>query len=126
MQSTHPQTQTGPPREPRKAESTFAAELFKREQAARDKVAAARENKLKAADKEGRSQQKAMENEESWQVKDGDLVCKGPRCHLFYVGEEAPWKNFHFKAEVMTLPGSNSGIYFHTRFRWRSRYRITS
>ncbi len=60
---------------------------------------------------------KAMENEESWQVKDGDLVCKGPRCHLFYVGEEAPWKNFHFKAEVMTLPGSNSGIYFHTRYQ---------
>jgi hypothetical protein len=59
----------------------------------------------------------AEENPESWKVEDGALVCQGPRCHLFYSGEHAPFKNFHFKAEVMTTPGSNAGIYFHTRYQ---------
>ena len=60
---------------------------------------------------------KAEENPESWQVKEGQLVCEGERCHLFYDGELAPLKNFHFKAEVMTTPGSNAGIYFHTKYQ---------
>ncbi|QDV65033.1 3-keto-disaccharide hydrolase [Crateriforma conspicua] len=57
------------------------------------------------------------ENPDSWKVEDGKLVCEGPRAHLFYVGELAPFKDFHFKAEVMTTPGSNSGIYFHTKYQ---------
>lgn len=57
------------------------------------------------------------ENPESWSVEDGKIVCAGERSHLFYVGELAPFKNFHFKADVMTTPGSNAGIYFHTRFQ---------
>ncbi|WP_168563772.1 3-keto-disaccharide hydrolase [Crateriforma spongiae] len=57
------------------------------------------------------------ENPDSWKVQDGKLVCEGPRAHLFYVGELAPFKDFHFKAEVMTTPGSNSGIYFHTKYQ---------
>ncbi len=60
---------------------------------------------------------RASENKDSWFVKEGMLVCHGPRSHLFYVGELAPFKNFHFKTEVMTTPGSNSGIYFHTRYQ---------
>lgn len=60
---------------------------------------------------------KAGENADSWSVKDGMIVCHGPRSHLFYVAEEKPFKNFHFKGEVMTTPGSNSGIYFHTRYQ---------
>ena len=60
---------------------------------------------------------KASENVDSWSVKDGTLVCAGPRSHLFYTGDQAPFKNFHFKAEVMTTPGSNAGIYFHTKFQ---------
>ncbi len=60
---------------------------------------------------------KAEENPESWKVVDGMLVCDGPRCHLFYDGDLAPLKNFHFKAEVMTTPGSNAGIYFHTKYQ---------
>ena len=28
-----------------------------------------------------------------------------------------PLKNFHFKAEVKTTPGSNAGIYFHTKYQ---------
>ena len=59
----------------------------------------------------------AQENQDAWQVVDGKLVANGDRSHLFYVGELAPFKNFHFKAEVMTTPGSNAGIYFHTDYQ---------
>lgn len=59
------------------------------------------------------------ENPESVRVEDGCIVVKGDRAHLFYVGPDgdAEFKNFHFKAKVMTMPGANSGIYFHTRFQ---------
>lgn len=64
---------------------------------------------------------KANENAESWQVADGQIVCHGPRSHLFYVGPDAvhpaEFKDFHFKAEVMTKPNANSGIFFHTQFQ---------
>ena len=60
---------------------------------------------------------KAEENPDSWKIEDGKLMCDGSRCHLFYVGDGAPFKNFHFKAEVMTTKGSNAGIYFHTRYQ---------
>ena len=59
----------------------------------------------------------AEENTNSWKVLDGMLVCDGPRCHLFYEGNAAPFKDFHFIAEVKTTPGSNAGIYFHTKFQ---------
>ena len=59
----------------------------------------------------------AEENPESWKVVEGMLVCDGPRCHLFYDGDAAPFKNFHFIAEVKTTPGSNAGIYFHTKYQ---------
>lgn len=60
---------------------------------------------------------KANENASSWSVVDGAIVCEGPRSHLFYTGPEVPFKDFHFIAEVKTTPGSNSGIYFHTKFQ---------
>jgi hypothetical protein len=60
---------------------------------------------------------KANENKESWSVVDGALVCRGPRSHLFYAGDEKPFTDFEFKAEVMTRPGANSGIYFHTKYQ---------
>jgi hypothetical protein len=52
-------------------------------------------------------------------VEDGKLKVSGGRAHLFYVGADgkAAFKNFEFKAKVMTTPGSNSGIYFHTAFQ---------
>ena len=66
---------------------------------------------------------KASENPDSWRVVDGKLVCKGPRSHLFYLGADpenpASFKNFHLKAEVLTKPKANSGIYFHTRYQER-------
>ena len=60
---------------------------------------------------------KSEENPSSWKVIDGMLVCEGPRCHLFYDGDLAPFDDFHFKAEVKTTKGSNAGIYFHTKYQ---------
>jgi len=47
-------------------------------------------------------------------VEDGKIVVSGPRAHIF---TEQDFKNFDFKAEVMTTPGSNSGIYFHSKYQ---------
>jgi len=62
---------------------------------------------------------KASENKDTFTVSDGTIVAHGPRSHLFYVGSvnNADFKNFEFKADVMTTPGSNSGIYFHTEYQ---------
>ncbi|HAY78964.1 MAG TPA: DUF1080 domain-containing protein [Planctomycetaceae bacterium] len=60
---------------------------------------------------------KASENKSSWKVEDGKMVCFGPRSHLFYVGDDKPFVNFEFKCDVMTTPGSNAGIYFHTKYQ---------
>ncbi len=60
---------------------------------------------------------KVNENEGSWKVEDGCLVCQGERSHLFYVGDDKPFKDFHFKADVMVEPNSNAGIYFHTKYQ---------
>jgi len=64
---------------------------------------------------------KASENKDTFSVRDGMIVVDGPRSHLFYVGpvENAGFKNFEIKAEVMTKPGANSGIYFHTEYQER-------
>lgn len=60
---------------------------------------------------------KLNENKESWSIEDGKLVCHGERSHLFYVGDDKPFRNFEFECECMTTPGSNAGIYFHTKFQ---------
>ena len=60
---------------------------------------------------------KAGENQDAIQLKDGAIVANGNRCHLFYVGDEKPFKNFHMQLEVMTKPNSNGGIYFHTKYQ---------
>ena len=61
---------------------------------------------------------KPSENPETFFVEDGNLVVHGKRSHLYYVGpiHNNNWKNFHLKAELMTFPEANSGIYFHTEF----------
>jgi hypothetical protein len=53
----------------------------------------------------------------SWRIEDGALVAHGPRSHIYYVGDEKPFKDFELKVDVMTEPGSNGGIYFHTEFQ---------
>lgn len=62
---------------------------------------------------------KAEENEDSIKVVDGEIVIKGPRCHLFYDGpvKGANFKNFRWKCEVLTKPQANSGMYFHTEYQ---------
>ncbi len=62
---------------------------------------------------------KANEHAETFKVEDGQIVVHGERTHLFYVGpvKNADFKNFELSAEVMTRPGSNSGIYFHTAYQ---------
>ncbi len=61
----------------------------------------------------------ANERPESFTVEDGAIVTRGVRSHLFYMGPVAnhEFKNFELMAEVMTTPGSNSGIYAHTKFQ---------
>jgi hypothetical protein len=55
----------------------------------------------------------------TFKVEDGLIVVNGNRAHLFYDGpvNNHDFKNFHLKAEVKTMPNSNSGIYFHTKFQ---------
>jgi len=55
----------------------------------------------------------------SWKIEDGAIVTAGKTSHLFYSGDvmDHNFKNFEFSADVMTQPGSNSGIYIHTRFQ---------
>lgn len=57
------------------------------------------------------------ENTNSFLVVDGAFVANGPCCHLFYVGDDQPFKNFHLKVDVMTDTNSNGGIYFHTKYQ---------
>ncbi|MBS1828442.1 MAG: DUF1080 domain-containing protein [Acidobacteria bacterium] len=69
---------------------------------------------------------KAKENEGTFSVKDGAIVASGPRCHLYYTGKvnNHSWKDFELKVDVMTLPSSNGGIYFHTEYQennWPSK-----
>jgi hypothetical protein len=62
---------------------------------------------------------KVGENAGTFSVKNGQIVVHGPTAHLFYDGDfkNHEFKNFELKVEVMTYPGANSGIYFHTRFQ---------
>src|SRR4029453_2332054 len=69
---------------------------------------------------------KGGENASSFTVQDGAIVVNGPRAHLYYDGPVANhnFTNFEFKADVMTTPGSNSGIYFHPTYQeggWPSK-----
>ena len=45
---------------------------------------------------------KKTENMDSWKIVDGNLQCSGDRSHLFYVGEDKPFKNFEFECECLT------------------------
>src|SRR5690625_580071 len=62
---------------------------------------------------------KVGENASTFSVEDGAIKIDGPRAHLYYAGEveNHDFKNFEFKAKVMTRKGANSGIYFHTRYK---------
>ncbi len=61
----------------------------------------------------------ANENEGTFTVENGTIKVYGNRSHLFYNGNvgNANFTDFEFKAKVMTMNNSNSGIYFHTKFQ---------
>lgn len=59
------------------------------------------------------------ENPDSFSVVDGTLVVKGGKSHLFYAGpvNGGTFKDFELKVRIKTMPGANSGVYFHTAFQ---------
>lgn len=65
---------------------------------------------------------KVGNNASTFSIQDGAIKVNGPVAHLFYTGEvkDHRFKNFEFKASVMTKKGSNSGIYFHTEYQEES------
>ena len=62
---------------------------------------------------------RASENPETFRVENGEIVVFGPRAHLFYVGpvENHDFRDFEWRADVLTHPNANSGMYFHTEFQ---------
>jgi hypothetical protein len=62
---------------------------------------------------------KVGEHAGTFTVEDGKIVVFGERAHLFYMGPVGNhnFKNFAYKASVMTTPGSNSGMYIHTEYQ---------
>ncbi|MEY2586846.1 MAG: hypothetical protein RLY11_695 [Bacteroidota bacterium] len=62
---------------------------------------------------------KHSEQPGTFSIEDGSIKVAGVRSHLYYDGPvmNHDFKNFEFKTQVMTKPGSNSGIYFHTIFQ---------
>lgn len=62
---------------------------------------------------------KVGNNASSFSIEDGTIKVNGPVSHLYYDGpvQKHLFRNFEFKALVKTLPGANSGIYFHTSYQ---------
>ena len=56
-------------------------------------------------------------NPESFSIADGAIKCHGKPSMLYYDGEGKEMKDFHFVADVMTKPGANGGIFFHTKYQ---------
>ena len=56
-------------------------------------------------------------NKETWKIEEGAFVTRGKTCHLFYVGDQQPFKNFDLKVDVKTDHNANGGIYFHTNYQ---------
>lgn len=67
---------------------------------------------------------KVGDNATLFHVEDGTIIMDCPAdnhrpAHLFYDGDinGHTFKNFDLRVEVMTYPGANSGIYFHSEFQ---------
>lgn len=61
---------------------------------------------------------KPVKQNGAFRVHNGMIVAGGAQMnHLFYEGpvNKGRFKNFELRLEVMTTPGSNSGIFFHTK-----------
>jgi hypothetical protein len=62
---------------------------------------------------------KVGNNASSFSMENGTIAVNGNVAHLYYDGEvgQHNFKNFELKLDVMTTPGSNSGVYFHTQYQ---------
>jgi len=62
---------------------------------------------------------KPNENVATFSVKDGAIVAHGPRSHCFYTGDfhNHAFKDFELMVDIMTLPGSNGGVYIQTEYQ---------
>ncbi len=60
-------------------------------------------------------------DQNTFKIEDGALVANGAVAHAFYDGPVSnhDFKNFELMVDVMTAPGSNGGVYFHTEFQAR-------
>ena len=69
---------------------------------------------------------RASENPSTFHAENGELVVHGPRAHLFYDGPvlNHEFTDFELKADVLTKPSANSGIFIRTAFQptgWPSK-----
>jgi hypothetical protein len=62
----------------------------------------------------------STDHPDTWKIEDGAFVTRGQTAHLFYMGDLAPFTNFDLKVDVMSDPGANGGIYFHTKYQEKS------
>lgn len=62
---------------------------------------------------------KSTDNPDTFKIVDGEIIANGPPCHLYYDGpvQNHDFKNFEWAVEIKTKPGSNSGMYFHTKYQ---------
>lgn len=72
---------------------------------------------------------KINEAPEAFSIEDGAIKANGNRCHIFYAGKvnDAKFKNFELRLDVMTRKNSNGGVFIHTEFQekgWPSGYEI--
>ncbi len=56
-------------------------------------------------------------NPESFSIEDGAIKCHGEPSMIYHDGAAKDVKDFHFVADVMTQPGANGGIFFHTAYQ---------
>jgi hypothetical protein len=62
---------------------------------------------------------KVGSNPATFSVDSGMIIVHGNTAHLFYDGpvNNHNFTNFELSVDVMTYPGANSGIYFHTAYQ---------
>lgn len=62
---------------------------------------------------------KVNENTSTFTVKEGAIVSHGERSHCFYVGDfmNHNFKDYELMVDIMTLPGSNGGVYIDTEYQ---------
>src|SRR4051812_8246801 len=62
---------------------------------------------------------KASDKPGTFSVANGQIVVRGPTSHLFYLGpvQHHDFTDFELRLDVMTYPGANSGVYFHTEWQ---------